>query len=147
MRLNFSVRNEFNGYKNINPLSTDVDFSNFDTICEPSECTEIILDDFLSYIKIVNFGKFLQQIVSRLRHKGILIIVFYDLEELSKLVFKNELNIAAYNEILFGRENDKITKSSIYNIDTINHSLTELGLNVLTMEIDGAEVIIKAQRP
>jgi hypothetical protein len=145
MKLYICVNQQpLNGYKNFNLASDRIDFQNPNTICEQSSCTEIILDNVLSYINLQTIPQVLQIIISRLRKGGKLIIRDYDAQEVIQKYNNGLLSIADLNLVLFG--NNAPSKTSCISHVHLHDIITNTGLQIVSIELLDLTFSLIAQR-
>ena len=132
------------GYKNIN-LATDViDLKNLNTICEQAEATEIILDNVLEYLNFNSIKDFVEKIATRLRLKGKLIINSTNIAMVIDSFYNGIIGYVELNSIMFGTE--QIKKCSVFDTNIIERMVKSINLNIESVELNGNNFTITAQR-
>jgi hypothetical protein len=147
MKLYFAVGKSIDGYVNIDPSIHKISLSNLDSICEPAECTEIILHDFLNYIDYNSIGMALQNIVKLLRHNAAMTIIFHDVNHITRMFYNKSISIQDLNDVLFGNSSNSIRKQSVLTTQVVTDLLIQQGLQIITTSIDDNTVTIQARRP
>lgn len=133
-----------NGYNNIDLAHERLDFQNPDSMCEPSACTEIILDGVLSYINLQAIPQVLHVFISRLRKGGKLIIRDYDLQEVIQKYNNGLLSVADLNLVLFS--NTAPSKASAISHVHLHDVITNYGLQIVSIDILDLTFSLIAQR-
>lgn len=133
-----------NTYIGIDLAQQKIDFGNLDPICERAECTEMVLDGMLSYVLITKIPDLLLQLVTRLRKEGQLIIKDIEINEAIKMYINGQLNIYDLNTVLFGDE--RLNKRAAYSHFDIQQILTQLGLQITSIELSNITYTLTAQR-
>jgi len=137
MKLNIAFNKELSGYTNIDISKQPIDLGNLDSVCGPSECTEIILDKVLNYIPFRNIGKALEHICSKMRLRGRMIIIFHDVSSIIRKYFIAEINEEELNLALFG-----LGYRSAFSYDHITEILPPtVGVSSITT-LDGQVTIV-----
>ena len=145
MKLYMSINKPaINGYVCIDLATQPIDFNNLDSICEKSECIELVLDELLSYINLQQIPQILSQLVTRLRKNGKIVIINFDIADILKTYHNGLISIADLNFVLFG--NDKIKRTSCMSHSDIQPILTNSGLVIDSVEISEGKFILKAHR-
>ena len=145
MRLYITVNRPIpSGYIGLDLAQQKIDFDNMDSICEPAECTEIIVEELASYVQVDKLGALLQKIISRLRKRGTFIIKDVDVNEATKKYLNGLLNINDLNFLLFSKGN--LTKCGAYSVHDIRGVIEALGLEVVSIDLTDCYYNIKAQR-
>ena len=122
-----------NSYTGIDITRQKVDFANMDSVCEASECNEMVLDEMLSYVKAKDIFPLLQQVVTRLRKGGKLIIKDVVLTEATKMYQNGLIGLEDINSLLFGTLN--LNKSGAYSHMDIQQGLKAMGLEVISIDL------------
>jgi hypothetical protein len=145
MKIYFHVNKQpLNGYNNINLATDVVDFQKLNNLCEPSECTEMILDEVLEYIQYHNIKDFISKLSSRIRLNGNFVIYFYHGDMILNAFENGIINHQQLNNIIFGR--GKISKNSIINLDFIEQIIKDINFVIQSIEINNYKVILVAKR-
>jgi ABC-type enterochelin transport system ATPase subunit len=145
MKLFLSVEKPpINGYQSIDLATQAIDFNNMDTICEASECFEMILDEVLNFIDLQHIPGILTKLISRIRKNGRIIITGFDINEITKSYINGILSIADFNLVLFGT--GRIKKISTFSHNDIQNIITSNGLKISSVDIIGGKFTIIAKR-
>ena len=141
------------GHLNIDPSQpngdqiTPGDFRNLDQFCGAAECTELIGDNVLDCIPPHLLYETLKNWTSKLRHGGKIQIGGTDLVELCKAVINGHIKIIDAVQILHGDARNTWTmKYGQYTASDIVEIITQLGLEVTKVRINGTSMIVEAKR-
>jgi len=144
MKLHFGIdKQPLNGFINIDPTKQRINFGDLNPICEASEAKTIIINEMLNYVDINNIPQVLQSILTRLRHKGVVTIIFTDVHEVGRTIKTGGIDIV--NALVFGK--GQARKQSLFGMKQVIDILKGTGLNILSKEVSDCTVTIKAQRP
>lgn len=147
MRLNITVGGfSHAGYTTIDPVFNTADRLNIqlnqlDNVVEDSECTDIILDNILHYIKLEQIETLLSHVIRKLRHNGELVINFNDINLLSQKIFRCSIEPEQYNEVLFNG------KQSVFTLQYLEEILKNNNLEITSKEFVSFKGTLKARRP
>ena len=145
MKLFLSVdKPPINGYNSIDLATQTIDFNNMNTVCEASECVELILDEVLNFIDLQQIPNILQKLISRLRKGGKVIITGFDINELTKSYLNGILSIADFNLVIFG--NCRVKKVCCFSHNDIQNIITSNGLKIQSVDLVGGKFTIIAKR-
>ena len=145
MKLFLSVdKPPINGYTSIDLATQTIDFNNMDTVCEASECFQMILDEVLNFIDLQKIPGVLQKLISRIRKGGKLILTGFDINEITKSYINGILSIADFNLLLFST--GQIKKISTFSHNDIQNIIVSNGLKINSVDIIGGKFTIIAQR-
>ena len=152
MRLNITVGGEAkNGYFNIDPIAEKDDniklaipMHDLGKAVEDAECTEIIVENSICYLPHDHIVNVVAHWVSKLRHKGTLIITDFDIREVVKRYLAGSINLEQFNEIAFGRGH---TKKNGIDMNLITKILQHLNMQIVSKKIDYSRFTIVARRP
>jgi hypothetical protein len=145
MKIYLSVEKpEISGYNNIDLSKYDLDLAHLDTLCEPAECIEMVLDEVVHYITLQQIPALLQRLATRLRKSAKMIVYGYDINECIKMYQNGRMSIADINLILYGTKN--IRKTSCISYVDIKKILETIGLQIVSIELSSEKFIIIAQR-
>jgi hypothetical protein len=148
MKLNITIGGQAkNGYFNIDPTAKDdeaektaIPLDQLDKVVDDSECTEIILENILQYIKQQHIGPLFNNIIKKIRHRGKLILIFDDINVILKHFLRGAINLQELNDILYN------AKQSTHTISSIEGVIKGFNLSILSKELNQTKAIIIAQR-
>lgn len=107
---------------------------------EPSGAEEILCG-CLEKIPPQQFDAFLNVVLTKLRHRGIIRLLHYDLLEVARIIYTENRH----------EEMVRLLYGSGFRHALMFHQMAEWatnnGLKVLTHELDGIKVLLEAQRP
>lgn len=142
MKIQISVNQpDLAGFLNINVAKYSLDLSNIDNLCEDSECTHILINDVLKFISYDKIPEVIQHLAQKLRHKGILQIIFTDVQSIIREYNRGELDDRTLNELLFSG-GAKSSFSYQHIIDVIKN----VGLKIKEIDTSREQVIIVGER-
>lgn len=95
-------------------------------VCD-SEATEIIIDSFLSNIRVSQFEEFMRLILSKLRIGGKIVISDLDIELLSGKLFMQQIDVNEFNQVLFDSSK---SVCSLHNLENIKNILKKYGIDI-----------------
>lgn len=140
MKLNLLVHGEEkSGYTNLNLVESKIE-----QVID-AECTEIILEDVISYVRYSDLEGFIQNVCAKLRHNGKIIIIDHDLYEVNKKMFSEQIGPADYNSIVFS--DNEHPKVSITDLGTVSQILQRLNLKIVYKRFVNSRFILEAFRP
>jgi len=143
MKLHISVAQPpLAGYINVDVSKQSIDLANLESLCGPSVCTHIIVNDvikFMPYDKIISA---LQHITSRLRHKGQITVIFTDINSIIRSYNRNELNEKQFNELMFNQG-----AHSSFSYMYLQKIFIALKMNIISIDISKEQVVLVAERP
>ena len=132
------------GYKNVNLTTDTIDLNNLDNLCEPSECTDLIIHHVLEYISFSQIPTLLSKLISRLRLNGQIVIHNYDFAIMLDNYHNGLISLQDLNDILFG--NDSIKKCCCISIQNVEDLILENGLSIISKEINAGKFTLIARR-
>tara|TARA_R110002051_G_C8474075_1_gene460555 strand:- start:34 stop:504 length:471 start_codon:yes stop_codon:yes gene_type:complete len=142
------------GYTNIDPHSYDKegvlnsDITDLDDVVENSEATEILVSDVIDYLPKGVVSKAIGHWVSKLRHKGRIVIGGHDIYEISKIISQQGVSAEEISEVLHGKQNNPWEfKASHTTASNLAETLEQHGLKVLKKRVSGFKMIVEAIRP
>jgi hypothetical protein len=152
MRLNITVGGEpKNGYYNIDPLASDNDgvkvavpMHELGKVVEDAECTEIIVEDSICYLPHDHVPSILSHWISKLRHRGSLIITDFDAREVVKRYMAGTISLTQFNEIMYGRGT---TKKNGLDINLLTTYLKNFNMQIVSKKLDNYRYTVIARRP
>lgn len=80
------------------------DLTNLDGICFDGEASEIVCNGLLSYFSQNIIPSILDNWLRKLQYGGRLIIVDFDIEELSQKMLLGDIPLSAFNNMIFGEQ-------------------------------------------
>lgn len=123
------------------------DIRNISELVEEAGCEELLVET-LDYIRSGEIIEVIQHWISRLRHKGKIIIKGTNLESAVKKFLNGEITTLDLNILLFGEGNHPWSyKNGCINLEEVDEILRKGGLKIVSKQIIGTEFIIAAQRP
>lgn len=111
---------------------------------DANELSELEVLDIIEFIPRQMFDQVLSYWVSRLAHKGRIIISFVDLYTVSRLFFLQKLTLSEMNFLLHG---DQQPKTVNLTIPELSKTLEKLGLKIIRKDIDGVKGTVIGERP
>lgn len=156
MRINLMWGNgqPLSGYVNVDPHTynkegvVNADVTNLDDIVGNSEATEIIASDVIDYLPKDIAQKTIAHWITKLRHKGKIVIGGHDLYEISKIVSQKGVDIDEISGIIHGSQNQPWEfKTSHTTAPKLAENLEQHGLRVLKKRVSGFKMIVEAVRP
>jgi hypothetical protein len=137
---------ELNGYKLISPIRGQNPIKIGEWI-DDGEAKEIIVENILEYLPVESMTQYINMLVAKLQHGGILTIVGNDLVILCEQFARGEINIIEFNKILFGLKNHAWNfKTSCITLGDINDIAKLAGVKVIERKLDGFTFVIKVER-
>ena len=93
------------GYVNINPVANQsgfvkADVRNLNDFVSDNECTEILIDNVLSFLEKKQALQAIYHWISKLRHGGKIIIKYIDSLEISRNFVSSTINEEQYDELV-----------------------------------------------
>lgn len=140
MKLNLLVYGEEKaGYTNLNLAESKIE-----QVID-AECTEIVIEDVISYVRYSDLEGFIQTVCAKLRHGGKITIIDHDLYEVNKLMFSEQVGPSDYNSIIFS--DNEHPKVSITDLGTVSQILQRLNLKIVYKRLVNSKFILEAYRP
>ena len=103
IRITVGSEEKLNGYTNIDPIShfdgLNADLRNLDEIASDAECSEILADEVIDFIRQEEVYPILDHWIRKLRHKGNIFISFYDTRQIAKAFFRGKINLDEFKWI------------------------------------------------
>ena len=141
MKLNITVGGEAkNGYFNIDPLANQDDGVK---LAVPMHDLSVV-ENAICYLPHDHVFNILAHWISKLRHKGTLIITGFDAREITKRYMAGIINLDQFNEIMFGTEQVKRNGLDMHRLDAY---LRQLNMQVTSKKMDSSKFTIVARRP
>ena len=140
------------GYVNINPVASEsgfikADIRNLNEFVSDNECTEILVDNVLSFLEKKKVIKGLDYWTNKLRHGGKLIIKDVDSLEVSRNFLASTINEDQYNELSHGGFTQPWdVKLSSYTLESISNELSSRNLRLTKKRIKGFDFVIEGTR-
>ena len=142
MKLHLSVNKlELAGYTNIDVTKQPIDLGKLDNICSTSECTDIIVDDLLRFIPYEALPGVAQHLISKLRHKGRITIIFTDFNSIIREFNTGNIDEKTLNQLLFLNGS-----RSCFSSEYLTNALKATQINIVSVSV-GKKTIIIAERP
>ncbi len=116
-----------------------IHYSQLDMVSDAS-CDHISVGVCLDYLPVQYRIQVLQKILSKLRYEGIIEVEGTDIIEVSRLIYYGGLVSEDMCSTLYNG------KQSIDSINNFVNLLEQLGLYIITKQIDGLSYYIKAKR-
>lgn len=104
-----------------------------------NECTSILANDILDSFSIENIPSLLAQLVKKIRMRGELIIGGTDIRLFCKLVVNDQMDELSATRLL-----ESVQSMTVFS-HTVN-GLKDLGLKIVSTQINGSHYEIKASR-
>ena len=139
------------GYRNIDPYGfgdetkTVGDIHNLNDIVEDAEATEILALDVIDFMPSDTVLTAISHWVSKLRHRGTIVIGGKDLWQISKAIHQKILDITEANEAIHGTEEKP--RLSHLTIDRLVSIMEDQGLKILKKRVNKFDMVVEAQRP
>jgi predicted SAM-dependent methyltransferase len=151
IRITVGSEEKLNGYTNIDPIShfddLNADLRNLDEIASDAECSEILADEVIDFIRQEEVYPILDHWISKLRHKGNIFISFYDTRQIAKAFFRGKINLDEFNKIVHGTFSAPWdVRLSHTTVEEISKFLQSRGLVVNKKTLDGLKATIGATR-
>tara|TARA_R100001082_G_scaffold96161_1_gene63643 strand:- start:4931 stop:5395 length:465 start_codon:yes stop_codon:yes gene_type:complete len=151
IRITVGSEEKLNGYTNIDPIShfdgLNADLRNLDAIASDAECSEILADEVIDFIRQEEVYPILDHWISKLRHKGSIFISFYDTRQIAKAFFRGKINLDEFNKIVHGTFSAPWdVRLSHTTVEEISKFLQSRGLIVNKKTLDGLKATIGATR-
>lgn len=156
MRINLMWGNgsPLSGYTNVDPHSYDKegvinsDITDLNDIVGDSEATEILVADVIDYLPKEIVAKAIGHWVTKLRHKGRIVIGGHDIYEITKIVSQQGISAEEISSVLHGEQNNPWEfKASHTTATDLAKTLEEHGLKILKKRVSGFKMIVEAIRP
>lgn len=152
VRITVGEKEKLNGYLNIDPISKfddlSVDIRNLDDVVSDAECTEIISEDVIDFLKKDESIKVLSHWVKKIRHGGKIIVTSIDAYEVSKSFYRKTIDIAVFNKAIHGNFLEPWdVRLSHTTIEELSEFFRSQGLNVTKKRTNGIKLIVEAERP
>ena len=95
LRITVGAEDKLNGYTNVDPVSQfdglNADLRNLDAIVSDAECSEILADEVIDFIRQEEVYPILDHWINKLRHNGNIFVSFYDTRQIAKAFFRGFL--------------------------------------------------------
>ena len=151
MKINISVNGKpKNGYINIDPsVNKQWDkIKNLDHVADDSECNEIIAEDMIDFLSSKELKPTVEHWVTKLRHKGKIIIGGTDIYEVCKHFFQKGISLEEANHLIHGKQLDscdlRISQSTIESLENL---LTGLGIKIMKKRSSNFKMVVEGERP
>lgn len=152
MKLNLTLGHPpINGYLNVDPFfdhdgKTKCDLDKLECV-DDGECSEILAIDVLEYVPVPIADQTLTHWVSKLAHKGVLVIGGTNLRQVCKCILDKTLDIDRANQILYGEQRfPGDLKYGMVDMERLCAALQTKGLKVISKQLDGLKMIVKGER-
>ena len=122
-------------YTRVDVAPNTIDLS----VAADNECTSILANDVLDSFSVENVPSLLAQLVKKIRMGGELIVGGTDIKLFCKFVVNDQIDELSATRLL----------GSVQSMTTLSHtvgSLTELGLKIVSSQVNGVHYEIKASR-
>lgn len=122
-------------YTRVDVAPNTIDLS----VVSDNECTSILANDVLDSFSVENVPSLLAQLVKKIRMGGELVVGGTDIRLFCKFVTNDQIDELSATRLL----------GSIQSMTTLNHTvgiLMELGLKIVSSQINGVHYEIKASR-
>jgi hypothetical protein len=141
MKITLGLGINYSGYENLGFVKT------LDPFVMNAECTEILALGVIDYIEIERVEVYIQHLVSKLRHKGKLVITGRDMFYFANLVVTQPGNVdlVAVNKLIYG-ELDKRPYASQTHVNHVAELLQKFGLKILRKSLEAGEYVVEAER-
>jgi hypothetical protein len=156
MRINLMWGNgsPLSGYTNVDPHSYDKedvingDITDLNDIVDDSEATEILVADVIDYLPRAMVAKTISHWVTKLRHKGRIVIGGHDIYEITKIMSQQGISAEEISDVLHGTQNHPWEfKASHTTAADLAKTLEQHGLKILKKRVSGFKMIVEAIRP
>ena len=156
MRINLMWGNgsPLSGYTNVDPHSYDKegvinsDITDLNDIVGDAEATEILAGDVIDYLPKEIVAKAIGHWVTKLRHKGRIVIGGHDIYEITKIVSQQGISAEEISSVLHGEQNNPWEfKASHTTATDLAKTLEQHGLKILKKRVSGFKMIVEAVRP
>jgi hypothetical protein len=156
MRINLMWGNgsPLSGYTNVDPHSYDKedvingDITDLNDIVDDSEATEILVADVIDYLPRAMVAKAISHWVTKLRHKGRIVIGGHDIYEITKIMSQQGISAEEISDVLHGTQNHPWEfKASHTTAADLAKTLEQHGLKILKKRVSGFKMIVEAIRP
>ena len=122
-------------YTRVDVAPNTIDLS----VASDNECTSILANDVLDSFSVENVPSLLAQLVKKIRMGGELIVGGTDIKLFCKFVVNDQIDELSATRLL----------GSVQSMTTLSHtvgSLMELGLKIVSSQVNGVHYEIKASR-
>jgi predicted SAM-dependent methyltransferase len=152
IRITVGAEEKLNGYINVDPVSRfddlESDVRNLDPIAEDAECSEILAEEVIDFIRREEVYPILDHWISKLRHGGKMYLSFYDTRQIAKAFFRGKINLDEFNTIVHGTFSAPWdVKLGHTTVEEVSRFLQARGLVVTKKTLDGLKATIGAARP
>ena len=140
------------GYVNINPVANQsgfvkADVRNLNDFVSDNECTEILIDNVLSFLEKRQALQAIDHWISKLRHGGKIIIKDIDSLEISRNFVSSTINDEQYEELVHGKFTQPWdVKLSSYTLESISNQLSSRNLRLTKKRIRGFDLVVEGTR-
>lgn len=123
-----------------NTVINDIDL--LDMLVEENECTNIIVESFLSNFNIENTRGVLEKILSKLRINGTIIITDIEIEVIANDLLLSNIDLEMFNSVIFAGNKAR----SLLTIETVRHYLEEFGIKITRSYIENNFFVLEGKR-
>jgi hypothetical protein len=114
---------------------------NIDGIADDASCEEILCTTLTDYVTVDKINDAIRYLVSKLAHKGKLVLGGTDLYSLTKALHNNHINIIEVNKILFAEH-----KQACLYISDLVSLMEKYGLQIVRKRVNGYQMIVEGVR-
>ena len=152
LRITVGAEDKLNGYTNVDPVSQfdglDADLRNLDAIVSDAECSEILADEVIDFIRQEEVYPILDHWINKLRHNGNIFVSFYDTRQIAKAFFRGKISLDEFNKIVHGTFSAPwYIRLGHTSVEEVSKFLQTRGLVVTKKTLDGLKATIGATRP
>ena len=152
IRITVGADEKLNGYINVDPVSRfdnlESDVRNLDSIAEDAECSEILAEEVIDFVRREELYPILDHWISKLRHGGKMYLSFYDTRQIAKAFFRGKINLDEFNMIVHGTFSAPWDiRLSHTTIEELSQFLQSRGLVITKKTLDGLKATIGVERP
>lgn len=139
-------QDELEGYTTLSPLR-GYNIREIDSeIVALAEAQEILATDIVDFIPVKVLPNVLSNYVSKLRKGGKILIGGTDIQMLSVLAARREIDVHTLNETIYGVDSAVYAKSGMVSINDVSALLEQLGLRLTSKKLNGIKYLVEAVR-
>ena len=152
IRVTVGEPDKLNGYINVDPVSKfddlSVDVRNLDEVAADAECTEIISEGVIDFLKKSDVAKALINWAKKIRHGGKIVVTSIDAREVSKAFYRNQMTADEFNRLIHGGFSGAWdVYLSHTTVEELSSFFEAQGFNVTKKRINNFKLLVEAYRP
>lgn len=115
---------------------------------DDNQLEEILAINVIEYLPRAMFDQIINHWITKLSHKGKLVVDFVDLYTVSRLFFLQQLQFQDVNTLLHGEMKVGWDEKKLnLTVPQLSNTLETFGLKVISKKLDGVKATIIAERP